>query len=165
MLEPSSNPNPWDDKKLEDFLFYLCPECHFQGCRIFQPWTFKPWIFNHELSIMNTSKCSFLGWGTIFAKLLQSHIPSGEATSDMTYARVPLWKLCKNCPHPERFVFLRIKIKSHQMTERSCWKNLWRSHVTCKEFLPIVEKLVKSQSGHAEKPFVGHMWFLICKAI
>ena len=45
MLEPSSNPNPWDDKKLEDFLFYLCPECHFQGCRIFQPWTFKPWTF------------------------------------------------------------------------------------------------------------------------
>jgi len=45
--------------------------------------------------------------GTIFAKLLQEHkwichITSGEATSDMTYSRVLLQKLCKNCPRPEK---------------------------------------------------------------
>ena len=32
-----------------------------------------------------------------------------------------------------------------------------RSHVTCKIFLPILKKLVNSQSGHAEKPFAGHV--------
>ena len=45
--------------------------------------------------------------GTFFAKLLQEHkwichITSGEATSDMTYSRVLLQKLCKNCPRPEK---------------------------------------------------------------
>ena len=30
MLEPHST-SPWNEKELEDFLFYLCPECHFQS--------------------------------------------------------------------------------------------------------------------------------------
>ena len=31
-----------------------------------------------------------------------SHITSGEATGNMTYARVFMQKLCKNCPHPKK---------------------------------------------------------------
>ena len=30
MLEPHSA-SLWNDKEIEDFLFYHCPECHFQS--------------------------------------------------------------------------------------------------------------------------------------
>ena len=29
-IEPGSSLNPWDHKKLEDFLFFNCPECHYK---------------------------------------------------------------------------------------------------------------------------------------
>ena len=93
--------------------------------------------------------------GTIFAKLLQEHkwichITSGEATSDMTYSRVLLQKLCKNCPHPEKpfsnsKTISQIKfpyrieklVKSQQ--EWPGGKTLCRSLVTCKGFFcPVV---------------------------
>ena len=135
-----------------------------------------------------------------------SHITSSEATSDMTYARVPLRKLCKNCPHPEKpFPYskpISHIIYSYQLQlginkifllknqNQNILKILSNDRVvmlknplqiTCdmqKKFL-ILKKLVKSQSGHTEKPFAGHMWsakgfsawplcdltsFLICKA-
>ena len=93
--------------------------------------------------------------GTIFAKLLQEHkwichITSGEATSDMTYSRVLLQKLCKNCPHPEKpfsnsKTISQIKfpyrieklVKSQQ--EWPGGKTLCRSLVTFKGFFcPVV---------------------------
>ena len=113
-----------------------------------------------------------------------SHITSGEATSDMTYARVPLRKLCKNCPHPEKpFPYskpISHIIYSYQLQlginkifllknqNQNILKILSNDRVvmlknplqiTCdmQKKILILKKLVKSQSGHTEKPFAGHM--------
>ena len=111
--------------------------------------------------------------GTIFAKLLQEHkwichITSGEATSDMTYSRVLLQKLCKNCPHPEKpfsnsKTISQIKfpyrieklVKSQQ--EWPGGKTLCRSLVTCKGFFcPVVLLLLLCENGH----FLGEFQIL-----
>ena len=105
--------------------------------------------------------------GTIFAKLLQEHkwichITSGEATSDMTYSRVLLQKLCKNCPHPEKpfsnsKTISQIKfpyrieklVKSQQ--EWPGGKTLCRSLVTCKGFFcPVVLLLLLCENGYSD---------------
>ena len=55
--------DPWDDKKLEDFLYYLCPECHFKAqesddffshCQMNHPFA-ENFLYNEfERSIVST---------------------------------------------------------------------------------------------------------------
>ena len=37
-----TNINPWDVSSLYDFQYFCCPQCVFQGCRIFYPKLFDP---------------------------------------------------------------------------------------------------------------------------
>ena len=53
------------------------------------------WNIFGFLSAYQYSECSFSGWG----QFLQSFCRS---TSEMTYSRVLLLKVCKNCLHPEK---------------------------------------------------------------
>ena len=120
--------------------------------------------------------------GTIFAKLLQEHkwicyITSGEATSDMTYSRVLLQKLCKNCPHPEKpfsnsktisQIKFPYRIEKLVKSQQECpgRKTLCRSLVTCKGFFcTVVLLLLLCENGrlcyharHLQQVFELTVW-------
>ena len=43
-----ANLNPWDVSSLYDFQYFCCPQCVFQGCRIFYPKLFDPKIQSQD---------------------------------------------------------------------------------------------------------------------
>ena len=82
------------------------------------------------------------------------------ATRDMTYSRVLLQKLCKNCPHPEKpfsnsktvsQIKFPYRIEKLVKSQQECpgRKTLCRSLVTCKGFFcPVVLLLLLCENGN-----------------
>ena len=117
--------------------------------------------------------------------LIHRHEPQysrGEATRDMTNSLVLLQKLCKNCPRPKKpfsnsktislYITYKNKLfKNQNWLKTEFWKidkltemkNSSNDRVMRKNPLQVTlksfanqKKLVKSQSGHTEKPFADH---------